>query len=117
MASTVVAVGGAAGDDAIRGAIDDARKDRDTLGGTVQVTVEGLPPGLGSYASKSDRLDGQLASTLLATQAVKAVEIGDGLELAATRGSEAHDEIFRNEDGFYRETKPGGRARGGHDQR
>lgn len=111
--SSVLAVGGAAGDDAIRGAIDDARKDRDTLGGTVQVSVEGLPPGLGSYASKSDRLDGKLAATLLATQAVKAVEIGAGLELAGARGSEAHDEIFRNEHGFHRETNRAGGLEGG----
>ena len=108
VASSVLAVGGAHGEEAIRGAIDDARKDRDTLGGTVQVTVEGLPPGLGSYASKSDRLDGRLAATLLATQAVKAVEIGDGLELADARGSQAHDEIFRDERGFYRETNRAG---------
>ena len=113
VASTVVAVGGAAGDDAIRGAIDEARKDRDTLGGTVRVTVEGLPPGLGSYARKSDRLDGRLAATLLATQAVKAVEIGDGLELALARGSEAHDEIFRGDNGFYRETNRAGGLEGG----
>jgi chorismate synthase len=108
VSSDVVAVGGASGEDAIRDAIDAARKDRDTLGGTIRVTVEGLPPGLGSYASKGDRLDGRLAGTLLATQAVKAVEVGDGLELASERGSAAHDEIFRDEKGFHRETNRAG---------
>ncbi len=106
--SRVVAVGGAEGEEAIRDAIDDARKARDTLGGTIEVTVRGLPPGLGSYATKADRLDGNLAWTLLATQAVKAVEVGDGLALASTRGSDAHDEIFRDERGFYRESNRAG---------
>jgi chorismate synthase len=106
--SSVVAVGGAEGEDAIRAAIDDARAARDTLGGTIEVTVTGLPPGLGSYATKDDRLDGKLAWTLLATQAVKAVEVGDGLDLASAPGSAAHDEIFRNDDGFYRESNRAG---------
>ena len=77
------------------------------------MTVGGLPPGLGSYANKSDRVDGRLAATLLATQAVKAVEIGDGIELAGARGSEAHDEIFRSDAGFYRETNRAGGLEGG----
>jgi chorismate synthase len=55
--------------------------------------AEGAPPGLGSYALKSDRLDARLAAALMGIQAVKGVEIGDGFALARTRGSEAHDEI------------------------
>jgi chorismate synthase len=74
-------------------AIDEARKERDTLGGTVVVRSTGVPPGLGSYARKEDRLDARLAAALMGIQAVKSVEIGDGKELAALRGSEAHDEI------------------------
>jgi chorismate synthase len=74
-------------------AIDEARKERDTLGGTVVVRATGVPPGLGSYARKEDRLDARLAAALMGIQAVKSVEIGDGKELAALRGSEAHDEI------------------------
>src|SRR5437868_10060948 len=76
-------------------AIDAARKDRDTLGGVVEVRANGVPPGLGSYARKEDRLDARLAAALMGIQAVKAVEIGDGFELAGVRGSEAHDEIVR----------------------
>ena len=106
--SSVVAVGGVGGREGVRTAIDDARKDRDTLGGTVRVVAEGLPPGLGSYATKSDRLDGRLAATLLGTQAVKSVDIGDGFKLASERGSAAHDEIFRDEQGFYRSTNRAG---------
>ena len=52
-----------------------------------------MPPGLGSYASKEDRLDARLAAAVMGIQAVKGVEIGDGFALAQLRGSEAHDEI------------------------
>lgn len=108
VSSEVTAVGGASSAEGIRAAIDGARKDRDTLGGVVEVRADGIPPGLGSYASKDERLDGRLAWTLLGTQAVKAVEVGDGLALAALRGSAAHDEIFRDESGYYRETNRAG---------
>ncbi len=88
--------------------IDDARADRDTVGGIVEVRGRGVPPGLGSYATKEDRLDARLAWTLMGTQAVKGVEIGDGFGLAALRGSEAHDEIFRDEAGYRRKTNRAG---------
>src|SRR3954462_14048834 len=68
--------------------VDAARKEQDTLGGTVFMRAQGVPPGLGSYARKEDRLDARLAATLMGIQAVKSVEIGDGKELAALRGSE-----------------------------
>ena len=74
-------------------AIDAARADRDTLGGIVEVRATGVFPGLGSYATKEDRLDARLAAALMGIQAVKGVEIGDGFALARERGSEAHDEI------------------------
>jgi chorismate synthase len=73
--------------------IDEARADRDTVGGVVEVRATGVPPGLGSYASKEDRLDARLAAAVMGIQAVKGVEIGDGFALATLRGSEAHDEI------------------------
>ena len=76
-----------------------ARKDRDTLGGVVEVRATGVPPGLGSYARKEDRLDARLAAALMGIQAVKGVEIGDGFALAGLRGSAAHDEIVRDERG------------------
>src|SRR5947208_8949988 len=88
--------------------VDEARADRDTIGGVVEVRARGVPPGFGSYASKDERLDARLAATLMGTQAVKGVEIGDGFALAAKRGSEAHDEILRDENGLYRETNRAG---------
>jgi chorismate synthase len=88
--------------------VDAARADRDTVGGIVEVRATGVPPGLGSYATKEERLDARLAWTLMGTQAVKGVEIGDGFALAALRGSEAHDEILRDEGGYHRETNRAG---------
>ena len=88
--------------------IDQARGERDTVGGVVEVRAHAVPPGLGSYATKEERLDARLAAALLGIQAVKGVEIGEGFALAELRGSQAHDEIFRGEGGFYRETNRAG---------
>jgi chorismate synthase len=94
-------------------AVDEARKDRDTLGGRVEVRARGVPPGLGSYARREDRLDARLAAALMGIQAVKGVEIGDGFGLSGLRGSEAHDEIVRDERGLHRETNRAGGIEGG----
>jgi chorismate synthase len=89
--------------------VDDARADRDTVGGVIEVRARNVPPGLGSYATKDTRLDARLAATLMGTQAVKGVEIGDGFALAGKRGSDAHDEIQRDDQrGLYRETNRAG---------
>jgi chorismate synthase len=80
-------------EDGLRARIDEARSERDTVGGVVEVRAAGVPPGLGSYATKEDRLDARLAAAVMGIQAVKGVEIGDGFALASLRGSEAHDEI------------------------
>jgi chorismate synthase len=93
--------------------VDAARKDQDTLGGTVEVRATGVPPGLGSYARKDDRLDARLAAALMGIQAVKGVEIGDGFALAGIRGSEAHDEIERDERGIHRTSNRAGGIEGG----
>ena len=99
--------GSVIGDD-LESRIDAARAERDTVGGLVEVRARGVPPGLGSYATKEDRLDAELAWTLMGTQAVKGVEIGDGFALAGLRGSDAHDEILRDEGGYRRETNRAG---------
>jgi chorismate synthase len=92
-------------EDALRARIDEARAARDTVGGVVEVHGRGVPPGLGSYASRATRLDARLAAAVMGIQAVKGVEIGDGFALAAKRGSEAHDEIG---EGFRRDTNRAG---------
>jgi chorismate synthase len=80
-------------EEALRARIDEARKERDTVGGVIEVRARGVPPGLGSYATKGDRLDARLAAAVMGIQAVKGVEIGEGFALAGKFGSEAHDEI------------------------
>jgi chorismate synthase len=89
---------------------EEARAARDTLGGIVEVVADGVPPGLGSYADRADRLDACLAAALMGIQAVKGVEIGEGFALARMRGSEAHDEI---EVGLARSTNRAGGIEGG----
>ncbi len=93
--------------------IDQAHKDGDTLGGVVEVVVDGLPSGLGSYTHWDRRLDARLAAALMGIQAIKGVEVGDGFELARTRGSLAHDEIVPGEDGIRRASGRSGGTEGG----
>jgi chorismate synthase len=89
-----ITVAGTTVDEAgLQARVDEARAERDTVGGVVEVRATGVPPGLGSYAAKEDRLDARLAFALMGIQAVKGVEIGDGFALASLRGSAAHDEI------------------------
>jgi len=78
---------------AIIAEIDACKKTGDTLGGVVEVTVTGLPVGLGSHVHWDRKLDGRLAYALMSLQAVKGVEFGMGFEAAAVRGSQLHDEI------------------------
>lgn len=93
--------------------IETAKKQGDTLGGIVEVLVEGLPIGLGSHISGEDRLDAQLAGALMGIQAIKGVEVGDGFEEARRRGSQAHDEMVRDEHGTHRLTNRAGGLEGG----
>jgi chorismate synthase len=94
LAEIGIAVQGSVVDeDALRVAIEAARAERDTVGGIVEVRATGVPPGLGSFATKEERLDARIAFALMGIQAVKGVEIGDGFKLASLRGSQAHDEI------------------------
>jgi chorismate synthase len=93
--------------------IDDARKNGDTLGGVVEVVVHGLPPGLGSHVHWDRRLDARLAAALMGIQAIKGVAVGDGFDLARSRGSQAHDEIVRTEAGIRRASGRSGGTEGG----
>lgn len=93
--------------------IDDCHASGDTLGGVVETLVYGVPPGLGSYAHWDKRLDSKLAAAAMGVQAIKSVEIGDGLETTRRRGSVAHDEIVRNENLVERSTDRAGGIEGG----
>ena len=93
--------------------IERAKADRDTLGGVMEVLVYGLPPGVGSYSHWDRRMDAKLAEALMSIQAMKAVEVGDGLETSRRRGSEAHDHIYYADGEFYRNTDRAGGTEGG----
>jgi chorismate synthase len=98
---------------AMRQAIDEAKASGDTLGGVVEVIVEGLPPGLGSYVQWDRRLDGRLAAAVMSIPAFKAVEIGEGCAVAGAPGSLAHDEIFPGNNGVRRGSNRAGGLEGG----
>ena len=93
--------------------IEAAKKDGDTLGGVVEVVVQNLPVGLGSFTSGDNRLDSQLAAAVMGIQAIKGVEIGDGFETARRRGSVAHDEMYPGPGGVLRSTNRAGGLEGG----
>jgi chorismate synthase len=94
--------------------INTLRKANESLGGVFEVRAFGLVPGLGSHVSWEERLDGRLAMAICSIQAIKAVSIGDGHEVAGLPGSLAHDEIFYSQDrGYYRETNRAGGVEGG----
>jgi len=82
----------------IKALIDLAGKEGDTLGGVIEVRVEGVPFGLGSHAQWDLKLDGRLAQAVMSVQAIKGVEIGLGFEAARRRGSEVHDAIHFDAD-------------------
>ncbi len=93
--------------------IEAAKADRDTLGGVIEVLAYGVPVGLGSHVHWDRKLDALLAGALMSVQAIKAVEIGDGLRTAARRGSAAHDEIYHDDGAFVRHSNRAGGTEGG----
>lgn len=100
--------------DAMRGAIDSARNDGESLGGTFVVVAKGLVPGLGSYAEAERRLDAALAAALISIPAMKGVEFGLGFEAARVPGSHAHDPIsYDAPRGYHRLTNRAGGLEGG----
>jgi chorismate synthase len=107
-------------DNEIKSMIDACGKEGDTLGGIVEVRVEGLPFGLGSHTQWDRKLDGRLAQAVMSIQAIKGVEIGLGFEAARRRGSQVHDPIQYDESkrgspslGFIRPTNNAGGLEGG----
>lgn len=95
-------------------AIDQAKKDGDSIGGVVEVFVEGMPAGIGSYVHYDRKLDGRIAGTVASINAFKGVEFGLGFEMARRKGSQVHDEIAWNKEiGYYRKTNNLGGFEGG----
>lgn len=99
--------------DRMRNAIDEAAAAGDTLGGKFEVIFGNLPVGLGSYTHWDKALDGRLAQAIMSIPAVKAVEIGAGVDAAFLKGSQMHDEIFIKNKSIYRNTNNAGGLEGG----
>lgn len=93
--------------------IDEAKANGDTLGGIFEVVAKNVCVGLGSHTSWNEKLDGRIAQAFMSIQAVKAVEIGTGVENAGKFGSEVHDEIFYESENFTRPTNRAGGLEGG----
>jgi chorismate synthase len=94
--------------------IDRLRKANESLGGKFEVRAFGLVPGLGSYVGWDRKLDGRLAQAICSIQSVKGVSLGEAWDVAGRPGSEAHDEIFYDDDrGWHRETNRAGGLEGG----
>ena len=93
--------------------VDRAKKNGDTVGGIFEVVAKGVIPGLGSHTSWYEKLDGRIAQSFMSIQAVKAVELGSGVANVGRFGSEVHDEIFHNGEGFTRQTNRAGGLEGG----
>lgn len=95
-------------------AIDEAKANGDSIGGIVEVIVEGVPVGVGSYVHYDRKLDSKLAAAVLSINAFKGVEFGIGFEAARKNGSEVHDEIIWDEEkGYTRATNRLGGLEGG----
>jgi len=98
----------------MKDAIDEAKKNGDSIGGIVEVVVEGVPAGVGSYVHYDRKLDAKIAQAIVSINAFKGVEFGIGFEAARKFGSEVHDEIaWNDQEGYYRKTNRLGGFEGG----
>ncbi|MCF7871007.1 MAG: chorismate synthase, partial [Candidatus Omnitrophica bacterium] len=89
--------------------INQAKQDKDSLGGVIEVWVETVPPGLGSFMHFDRKLDAKIAGYLMSIPAIKGVEIGAGFNYAKNKGSESHDAIYYAKDkGYYHKTNNSG---------
>ncbi len=93
--------------------IEACKREGDTLGGVIEVRVKGLKSGFGGCMTYAEKLDARLSWALMSIQAIKGAEVGLGFECARRRGSEVHDEIFREGEAFRRATNRAGGIEGG----
>ncbi|KGX87962.1 chorismate synthase [Pontibacillus litoralis] len=95
-------------------AIDSAKKEGDSIGGVVEVMVEGMPAGIGSYVHYDRKLDARIGGSIMSINAFKGAEFGVGFEAAHLKGSHVHDEIaWEEEKGYYRKSNNLGGFEGG----
>ncbi|WP_442594537.1 chorismate synthase [Neobacillus sp. D3-1R] len=101
-------------EDKMKEAIDEAKANGDSIGGIVEVIVEGMPPGVGSYVHYDRKLDAKIAGAIVSINAFKGVEFGIGFEAARRPGSQVHDEIaWDSQLGYYRKSNRLGGFEGG----
>lgn len=93
--------------------IDGCKAAGDTCGGVAELRVKGLKSGFGSPMTYADKLDARLVAELMSVQAIKGAEVGLGFGAAALCGSAVHDEIYKDERGYYRKTNRAGGIEGG----
>jgi chorismate synthase len=95
--------------------IDETQNAGDTLGGVIEVVADAIPPGLGTHIQWDRKLDGLVAQALMSIPAVKAVEIGSGIEGSRLLGSQLHDPIYYDSDRrrFFHKTNRAGGLEGG----
>ena len=114
VSSKVLSIGGENTKAGMLDKINEAMRNKDTLGGIFEVVAMGVPVGLGSYVQPDRRLDSKLAAGLMSIPGIKAVEIGLGMGYAVSFGSEVHDAIYYNKNkGYFRKTNNAGGIEGG----
>lgn len=111
--SQIISTGGETNENKIKEKIDWAKEQGDTLGGKFEVVFSNLPVGLGTHVQWDRKLDGLIAQAVMSIPAVKAVEIGLGVDCANVLGSDMHDEMFIENDEFVRKTNNAGGLEGG----
>ncbi len=112
--SKVLEIGGISVEEEWPKIIEEAKSKGDTLGGVIEIIIEGVPIGLGSHVQWDRKLDALLAYHVMSVQAIKGVEFGLGFEAARRPGSLVHDEIYYDKErGFYRKSNNAGGIEGG----
>lgn len=112
--SRVLSVGGESAKQGIIAKINEAIKNKDTVGGIFEVVAKKVPVGLGSYAQPDRRLDSRLAAQIMSIPGIKSFEVGLGAGYAVSFGSEVHDAIYYNKNkGYFRLTNNAGGIEGG----
>lgn len=111
--SNVLQIGSAFDEVTMKDSIDKAKEQGTTLGGIFEIKLKKLPIGLGSFVNWDRRLDGKLAQAVMSIPAIKAFEIGVGVQAALLTGTQMHDEIFYGDEHYYRETNNAGGIEGG----
>lgn len=111
--SEILVIGGKTQDNQMKEKVESGKEQGDTLGGKFQVVFKNLPVGLGSHVQWDRKLDGLISQAVMSIPAVKAIEIGLGVECANVLGSEMHDEIFMENGKYFRKTNNAGGLEGG----